>query len=400
MSVDLAVSDRRVPGGGSRVAFISTMGGDPWGGSEELWWEAAMELRARGVPVSAAVMRWPERHPRIVQLVEAGVEIFEWSWVVPLHKRALYKLQRRTGWYVPLEIGEWLKRQQPSLVVISDGFSAPSHELLAVCVEARFPFVTVSHANHELWWPSDEGAARLRFGLEHALCAYFVSEGNLRLARKQIGLDAVNTAIVRNPYGVPFDYKAAWPALAPEFGLQLACVGRLDPMSKGQDILLEALAQPQWRERAWTLNFYGGGRVRQGIERLAGELGVKDKVAFKGHQSVKDIWAQNHALALTSRYEGLPITIVEAMMCARPVVTTNVAGNAELLEEGVTGFIAETPTTASVAAALERFWERRGDLETIGLAAAKAVREKIPPQPGKDFAATLQGHLARSRAAL
>lgn len=58
---------------------------------------------------------------------------------------------------------------------------------------------------------------------------------------------------------------------------------------------------------------------------------------------------------MPSRFEGLPLAMVEAMLCARPVVATDVAGHAEIIEDGVTGFLADAPTAGSMAAALERF---------------------------------------------
>ena len=65
-------------------------------------------------------------------------------------------------------------------------------------------------------------------------------------------------------------------------------------------------------------------------------------------------------LVMPSRFEGLPLAIVEAMLCARPVVATDVAGHAEVVEDGVTGFLADAPTVGAIAAALERCWVRRG----------------------------------------
>ena len=120
------------------------------------------------------------------------------------------------------------------------------------------------------------------------------------------------------------------------------------------------------------------------------ENGVADKVTFKGHREVKDIWADNHILVLPSRAEGLPITIVEAMLCGRPVLTTDVAGNAEFLEDEVTGFIVDAPTIKQLGAALERLWERRDQLEKMGAAAATAIRHLIPSDPVGEFARELK----------
>jgi glycosyltransferase involved in cell wall biosynthesis len=113
---------------------------------------------------------------------------------------------------------------------------------------------------------------------------------------------------------------------------------------------------------------------------------LTEHVKFAGHVPVHEIWKANHVLVMPSRYEGLPIAIVEAMLCARPVVATDVGGNAEVVEDSVTGFIAESPTTASLARALERCWAARTGLEQMGLAGARRIRQLVPPDPVSDFA--------------
>ncbi|MBV8361748.1 MAG: glycosyltransferase [Deltaproteobacteria bacterium] len=59
--------------------------------------------------------------------------------------------------------------------------------------------------------------------------------------------------------------------------------------------------------------------------------------------------------------DDLPLAMVEAILCRRPMVATDVAGHAEIIQDGVTGFLADAPTTASIATALERFWARRAE---------------------------------------
>jgi glycosyltransferase involved in cell wall biosynthesis len=108
-------------------------------------------------------------------------------------------------------------------------------------------------------------------------------------------------------------------------------------------------------------------------------------------EDVESIWKKHHALILPSRCEGLPLVIVEAMLLGRPVIATRVAGNAEVVENGRTGFLAEAPTEAALDAALEAAWKRRHEWRTMGEAAAVSIRELVPPNPPKIFA---QGLLA------
>jgi glycosyltransferase involved in cell wall biosynthesis len=125
--------------------------------------------------------------------------------------------------------------------------------------------------------------------------------------------------------------------------------------------------------------------MRNGLERLAQRLGLADRVVFAGYRAVDEIWASNHVLVMPSRFEGLPLAMVEAMLCGRPVVATDVAGHSEIMEDGVTGFLADAPTPSSMANALERFWARRAEAEEIGIAAAKRIRQLVPSDPVRIF---------------
>ena len=104
-------------------------------------------------------------------------------------------------------------------------------------------------------------------------------------------------------YNVNFNASPAWPALMPEGALHVACVGRLDPNTKGQDILLEALASPIWRNCRWHLSLYGEGPKRNSLERLTVRLGLSNCVTFAGHAAnIEEVWSTNHVLVLPSRH--------------------------------------------------------------------------------------------------
>jgi glycosyltransferase involved in cell wall biosynthesis len=174
----------------------------------------------------------------------------------------------------------------------------------------------------------------------------------------------------------------------------------LDVRAKGQDILLEALAGPEWVNRRWYLTFYGDGPMTDGIGRMIDHFGLRRHATIAGWSpSPERIWQANHALVLASRLEGLPLVIVEAMLCGRPVVATNVAGNAEVVQDGITGFLADAPTAPSFRAALEQLWERRSGLRIMGEAAAMAIRKQVAPEPAKSFAEKIKFLLREARAA-
>jgi glycosyltransferase involved in cell wall biosynthesis len=74
------------------------------------------------------------------------------------------------------------------------------------------------------------------------------------------------------------------------------------------------------------------------------------------------------------------------MMCGRTAIVTNVGGNGEVIEDGVTGFVAEASAEADVDEALERAWQRRSEWRAMGELAAKRIRELVPADPAARFA--------------
>jgi glycosyltransferase involved in cell wall biosynthesis len=166
-------------------------------------------------------------------------------------------------------------------------------------------------------------------------------------------------------------------------------VARLEPPAKGHDLLFETLALSHWRNRPVEINLYGGGGAVESLRRMAARFELKN-VNFRGHLSdVRKIWAQNHLLIMPSRFEGLPLAIVEAMFCARPAVVTDVGGNAEICVDGQTGFVAEGASVGPFDRALERAWNARDQLKGMGQEALARAQKLIPKDPIGEFCSKL-----------
>jgi glycosyltransferase involved in cell wall biosynthesis len=176
----------------------------------------------------------------------------------------------------------------------------------------------------------------------------------------------------------------------------MVCPARLFPPAKGQDLLPQILALPQWRDRPVELNLFGTGPDELALRRMVTMLKLKN-VHFRGYASDPlDIWKQNHLLVLPSRYEGVPIVLVDAMWCARPAVVTDVGDNAKMCVEGETGFVAPAPTVSSFSDAMERAWQRRQEWQQLGLAARARAEELIPTDPISAFCDRLKVCVAES----
>lgn len=84
----------------------------------------------------------------------------------------------------------------------------------------------------------------------------------------------------------------------------------------------------------------GEGPLEAELERVIADRGLGENVRLLGwHEDAFRLMAAADVVTLTSRWEGMPHTLLEAMACARPVVTTGVNGSPEIVEDGVTGYL-------------------------------------------------------------
>ena len=223
---------------------------------------------------------------------------------------------------------------------------------------------------------------RLRVTLQHVESSVSPA-ANLDLLSLQLGEPLLNSEVVRNPFNVSTESLPSWPD--EDVKWRIACVARLEVAAKGQELLLQTLALPEWRNLPIELNFYGEGPDKLALRRIAKMFQLKN-VHFHGQVSdIEAIWRENHLLALPSRYEGLPLALIEAMWCGRPAVVTDVGGNADLCLDGQTGFVASSATLTSVSDALMRAWERRSDWKSLGQVARSFVETEIPKDPVATF---------------
>jgi glycosyltransferase involved in cell wall biosynthesis len=129
-------------------------------------------------------------------------------------------------------------------------------------------------------------------------------------------------------------------------------VARLGPI-KAHEVFLDAAAALARRLPDSCFVVVGDGERREELEARAGRLGLGDRVRFLGWRRDLDrIYADVDVVALTSRNEGSPVSLIEAMAAARPVVATRVGGVPDLVEEGVTGCLVPADAPGALAESL------------------------------------------------
>jgi glycosyltransferase involved in cell wall biosynthesis len=353
------------------------MDGAAWGGSEELWSAVAQSAVRQGHHAVASVHPNMTDHFKVQQLAKGGVQVLvrprppQPECAPPsLPRRAVRRLVRAFHNPAPVSKYDGLAAFGPDLFCISTGhmldvlWDRDLHDLLTASGK---PYCIINQYNDERRMVSLENARRLKAFFGAAGRVFFVSQRNLDVARRQICAEINNGQVVRNPVNLTDPSPVAFPGNGMT---RFACVARLDCHYKGQEILIEALSAAKWKERNWQLNLYGTGPDEAYLRELIAFYRLADRVTLKGHATdIRRVWAENHMQLMPSTGEGTPLALVEAMLCGRPAVVTDVGGNAEVIREDETGFIAEAPSVRSFDKALEKAWANQSRWAQMGSAA-------------------------------
>lgn len=146
-------------------------------------------------------------------------------------------------------------------------------------------------------------------------------------------------------------------------GVRLVSVGRLN-RQKGYDLLLAAMHGAVNEAPGLRLTLVGDGEERGELEALVRRLGLGDSVAFAGHrENPYPFMAYADLFVSSSRFEGSPNAVLEALACGTPVLAFDCpGGTGEIIGEGLNGWLVPAEDTEAMAAGLieiagRRAWE-------------------------------------------
>ncbi|MFN5365755.1 MAG: glycosyltransferase [Bacteroidota bacterium] len=354
-----------------KILFISLMEGDPWGGSEELWYNVAKYALAEGVTVHFSSLRWDRTPDKLQELINSGA--------IPHFRK-----------YPGIEIAKKIYRQLKSIFPIGNwsfvtddfdhiliSFGGPydlldEKKLHSILAGKKLSYSIIQQFNYDNYFLDDKNRALVKAFLTIAKHVFFVSERNRESTERNIVTRLHNSVLVSNPANIPdISEEIPFPgSIKPTF----ACVARLDIKLKHQDLLISAFSGPEWKDRDFKLNLYGKGTGENYLKELISFYNLEDKIEIKGHvPDIRQVWAENHIMVLPSSAEGSPLSIIEAMYCSRPIIASDVAGNTALFDEK-SGFIINRINVKSIGKALNRAWEERNNWEEMGLNASKHIR--------------------------
>jgi glycosyltransferase involved in cell wall biosynthesis len=150
-----------------------------------------------------------------------------------------------------------------------------------------------------------------------------------------------------------------WSRITPppkDLPLRILHIGRLVPV-KAQEVLILALARLRDQGRSFECRIVGDGPLRADLQNLVASLNLQDRVHLLGDRFAEEVaglfdWCQ--VLVLSSRSEGTPMVIIEAMAKARAVVAPRLTAIPEMVVDGKTGYLFRTGDAGDLAAQLER----------------------------------------------
>jgi glycosyltransferase involved in cell wall biosynthesis len=154
-------------------------------------------------------------------------------------------------------------------------------------------------------------------------------------------------------------------------------VGRLSK-AKGIDVLLKAIniLKEKYQKRLKVV-IVGDGYLREELKNLVVELGIDEEVKFLGvRRDIARLMKITRIFVLPSRWEGLPLTILEAMSNRMSIIATEVGGIPEIIENGREGILIPPEDPEALAQAVIKLLEDRKLRVKLGLNAYKKVKEK------------------------
>ncbi len=218
-------------------------------------------------------------------------------------------------------------------------------------------------------------AAYLDTKLKHCNFCTTISEFNRRyILAHYPDADPAKVAICR--MGVEASRAIPTPRVAPERVVMLA-VGRLHAV-KDHAFLIRACKIVKERGLEFLCIIAGEGPQRAALQRLICGLELRSQVRLLGHCSraeLDDLYSMSDVVVLTSRSEGIPLVLMEAMVRGKVVLAPLITGIPELVLDGKTGFLYEPGCVDNFVAKVEMILQSHSSLLPIRCAARQHVEE-------------------------
>lgn len=364
------------------------MNGAPWGGSEELWFRAAIYAATQGHHVGAGFYQWDENTGRVKALEAAGVKVYQ----LPNQGRRKSSLAEklRYEWITKLQLRSYVRKlpvQDYDVVVVNQG------GFMDMCSGPwkRFNqklrrYALVFHNYQEKMDLSSDKREILRNWIERAAVNLFAA-GRIRVVLEDyFQFKISNGVVLYNPISfAPPASVNPYPQLQDGKYVFLT-LSALDTGRKAQDQLIKTLSTEKWKQRNWVLHMYGEGRDKQMLQELINSLDMQEKIILKGHtRNAEEVISAAHLVLQLTWVDAMPLTVVEALSLARPVAVTRIGDMPHWIEDGVNGWVAGDASEKSIDEVLEKAWQERERWPEMGAQAFQVFQARFPANPAARF---------------
>jgi glycosyltransferase involved in cell wall biosynthesis len=190
--------------------------------------------------------------------------------------------------------------------------------------------------------------------------------------------------------------KELWPR---KEGFTLVYVGRLEPV-KNHVLLLNAFRIALRSRPDLRLWMVGDGSERKALESLATELGIDSQIKFWGQQlDVAPFFSAADAFIMSSKSEGLPMSLLQAFSLGLPAIVTDVGGMAEVVRLAQAGFTVPVSDCAGMAAAILQLADSDAERKLFSMNAEQAFHSRFALQTMVDAYMGLYRDTSRARRA-
>ncbi len=278
-------------------------------------------------------------------------------------------------------LSRWLKAQSAD-IVHTHMYASNISGVLAARLAALPVIVSHIHSDHE--WHGESRIRMERF-CDRFRSAHVAVSGAVRDAFLQkTGLPPDRVRVMHNAARPPRSGSSDPAPLRAELGIPDGCpvigtVSRLVPV-KALDLLVRAARHVVDARTEARFVLVGRGRERDDLQRLVDDLSLHDRVILTGERlDVEAFYRLFDVFALSSRTEGCPNVILEAMGRGVPIVATRVGGVPELVRDGHSGLLVPFGDDQALAAAILRVLDDADLAQRLAEQAQQDVREYTVP---------------------
>ncbi len=353
------------------VELLLVESGTSVGGTERVVWELATRLS----PDRFSVQVWLSPDRGVHELARA-LEARR----IPVERMP----EVDSRWDLSGMLSTWnkLRRTRPRLMHLHHVWPASDRYLPSLARAAGVPDLVVTE--HIVGQSHSTGQRALkRDELQQAAAVTVVCAAVADSLVRDYGVDRKRLRVVPNGADLPDDDAEILAARRIRDELEVGdralwvCAGRLEEQ-KGQRVLLDAAEKLAARGVDFVIALAGEGAERNQLEQRSQQLGLRSRVKFLGRLDVVGpLLRAADVCVLPSLWEGMPLSLLEAMVRGRPTIASAVGGVPEVMTDGVHGLLVPPGDVEALAAALEWMESKPEAAGGLGAHGAERVRSEF-----------------------